>query len=76
MLVGFTDSDRAGNPDDRKSTTSYVFSLGSGPITWACKKQQALALSSAKAEYRATVNASQEALWLRQILLEFEFEQQ
>ena len=38
--------------------------LGSGPVTWACKKQQALALSSAKVEYRAAVNASQEALWL------------
>ena len=40
------------------------------------KKQQALALSSAEAEYRAPVNASQEALWLRQILSEFGFEQQ
>jgi hypothetical protein len=58
LLVGFTDSDWAGDPDDRKSTTGYVFSLGSGPVTWACKKQQAIALSSAEAEYRAAVNAS------------------
>ena len=63
MLVGFTDSDWAGNPDDRKSTAGYVFSLGSRPVTWACKKQQALALSSAEAEYRVLVNASQEAWW-------------
>ena len=62
MLVGFTDSDWASNPDDRKSTVGYVFSLGSGPITWPCKKQQALSLSSAEAEYRAAVNASQEVL--------------
>ena len=64
MLVGFTDSDWAGNPDDRKSSAGYVFSMGSGPVTWACKKQQALALSSTEVEYGATVNASQEALWL------------
>ena len=64
MLVGFTNSDWAGDPDDQKSTIGYVFSLGSRPITWACKKQQALALSSAEVEYRATVSASQEALWL------------
>ena len=51
------------------------FSLGSGPVTWACKKRPALAFSSAEAEYRAAVNASPEALWLRQILLEFGFEQ-
>jgi hypothetical protein len=76
LLVGFTDSDWADDPDDQKSTAGYVFSLGSGPVTWAYKKQQAIALSSAEAEYRATVNASQEALWLRQILSEFGFEQQ
>jgi transposase InsO family protein len=76
LLVGFTDSDWAGDPDDRKSTAGYVFSLGSGPVTWACKKQQAIALSSAEAEYRAAVNASQEALWLRQILSEFGFQHQ
>ena len=76
MLVGFTDSYWAGDPHDRKYTVGYVFSMGSRFFTWACKKQQALALSSAEAEYRATVNASQEALWLRQILSEFEFKQQ
>jgi hypothetical protein len=52
-----------------------VFSLGSGPVTWVCKKQQDISLSSAEAEYRATVNASREALWLRQIVLEFVFQQ-
>ena len=64
MLVGFIDSDWVRDPDDRKSTVGYVFSLGSGPVTWACKKQQAFALSSAEAEYRAPVNARQEALWI------------
>eukprot|EP00253_Pinus_taeda_P021817 PITA_21817 len=68
LLVGFTDSDRAGDPDDRKSTAGYVFTLGSGPITWACKKQAAISLSSAEAEYRGAIEASKEALWLRQIL--------
>ena len=49
LLVGFTNSDWADDPDDQKSTVGYAFSLGSGPITWDCKKQQALALSSAEA---------------------------
>ena len=65
MLVGFTDSDWAGDLNDRKSTGGYVFSLGSRPVTWACKKPQALALSLAEADYRAAINSSQEALWLR-----------
>ena len=75
-MVGFTDSNWADNPDDRKFTAGYVFSLGSGPVTWECKKQQALALSLVEVEYRATVNASRDALWLRQILSEFVFKQQ
>ena len=75
-MVGFTDSDWAGDPDDRKSTAGYVFTLGSRPITWACKKQGAISLSSAEAEYRGAVEASKEALWLRQIWSEFGFQQQ
>ena len=74
-MVGFTDYVWADNPDDRKSIAGYVFSLGLGPVTWACKKQQDLSLSLAEVEYQATVNVSQEALWLRQILLEFGFKQ-
>eukprot|EP00253_Pinus_taeda_P035879 PITA_35879 len=76
LLVGFTDSDWAGDLDDRKSTVGYVFTLGSGPITWACKKRAAISLPSAEAEYRGAVEASKEALWLRQILSEFGFLQQ
>eukprot|EP00253_Pinus_taeda_P011894 PITA_11894 len=73
LLVGFTDSDWAGDPDDQKSTAGYVFTLGSGPITWAYKKQGAISLSSAEAEYHGAIEASKEALWLRQILSEFGF---
>eukprot|EP00253_Pinus_taeda_P003845 PITA_03845 len=76
LLVGFTDSDWAGDPDDRKSAACYVFTLGSGPITWACKKQSVISISSAEAEYHGAIKASKEALWLRQILSEFGFQQQ
>jgi hypothetical protein len=75
-LVGFTDSDWADNLNDWKFTAGYVFSLGSGPVTWDCKKQQAIALSSAEAEYQAAINKIQEAMWLRQILSEFGFQHQ
>eukprot|EP00253_Pinus_taeda_P024174 PITA_24174 len=65
LLVGFTNSDWAGDPDDQRSTSSYVFTLGLGPITWACKKQGAISLSLAEAEYHGAVEASKEALCLR-----------
>ena len=76
LLVGFTDSYWVGDPDDQKSTTCYVFTLGSGPITWACKKQGSISLSSAEVEYHGAIEASKEALWLCQILSEFGFQQQ
>eukprot|EP00253_Pinus_taeda_P032435 PITA_32435 len=68
ILSGYTDSDWVGLIDDRKSTAGYVFSLGSGAVTWTSKKQQAVALSSTEAEYRGAVKASCEAVWLRRML--------
>ena len=73
LLIGFNDSDRVDDPDGWKSTSGYVFTLGFGPITWACKKKSAISLSSAEAEYRGTVEASKQALWLRQIPSDFGF---
>eukprot|EP00253_Pinus_taeda_P021116 PITA_21116 len=54
----------------------YVFTLGSGHITWAYKKQSVIYLSSVEVEYRGAIEASKEALWLRQILSEFGFQKQ
>ena len=52
-LIGYTDSDFAGSIDDRKSTSSYVFSFGSGSVAWESKKQPIVTLSRAEAEYVA-----------------------
>ena len=38
MLHGYADSDWAGSPVDRKSTSSYYFSLGSAMISWSSRK--------------------------------------
>lgn len=34
-LFGYTDSDYAGYPDDRVSTSGYVFIMGSVLISWS-----------------------------------------
>ena len=67
-LVGYCDSDWAGSVDDMKSTSGYVFSLGSGVFSWASKKQQTVAQSSAEAEYVSASLAASQAIWLRRIL--------
>eukprot|EP00253_Pinus_taeda_P005208 PITA_05208 len=69
-LLGFTDSDWAGDNIDRKSTSRYSLSLGSRPICWSSKKHAHIALSSAEAEYRGVVNITIQALWLQHFLTE------
>src|SRR3954468_22013858 len=67
-IKGYCDSDWAGSVDDMKRTSGYVFSLGSGVISWCSKKQDTVAQSSAEAEYMAVGLATQQSLWLRRIL--------
>lgn len=71
-LIGYTDSDWAGSVDDRKSTSGYIFCLGTKVITWSSKKQNTVALSSAEAEYISATSAACEAVWLRRILADLQ----
>ena len=50
-----------------------MFFLGSSPITWLCKKQHAHTHSSIEDKYSSTVLASQEILWLCQLITMFGF---
>ena len=68
--VGFSDADWAGDVNDRKSTSGYVFQINGGAVTWRSKKQGCVALSTAEAEYVALSSAAQEAVWLRQLMSE------
>lgn len=63
----FTDSDFAGN-DDRKSTSGFIALLNNAPITWYSRRQQVVALSTMEAEYVALASATQEGLYLQQVL--------
>ena len=74
-LVGYSDSDWAGDLDDRKSVSGYMFKLCGAPISWRSKKQTSVALSTAEAEYVALSGATQEAVWLRQLTSELRYEQ-
>ena len=44
--TGYSDSDWAGDLNDRKSTSGYVFTVGGGAISWKSKKQSCVALST------------------------------
>ncbi|XP_019102905.2 secreted RxLR effector protein 161-like [Beta vulgaris subsp. vulgaris] len=67
-LTGYTDNDWAGSIADRKSTSGYVFQLGTKAISLSSKKQDTVALSSAEAEYVAATSAACEAISLKRII--------
>ncbi|TXG53180.1 hypothetical protein EZV62_022349 [Acer yangbiense] len=64
-IVGFVDSNYAGDLDKRRSTMGYVFTCADGPISWRSMLQPTTALSTTEAEYMAITKASKEATWLR-----------
>ena len=57
-MAGYSDADWAGDVGDRKSTSGYVFLLERTAISWKSSKQSTVALST----------ASQEAIWLQQLM--------
>ena len=67
-LIAYTDSDYAGDSDDRRSTSGYVFLLGSGAISWASKKQPIVTLSTTEAEFVAAAGCASQMVWMRRVL--------
>jgi hypothetical protein len=68
QVHGYTDADWAGNVSDRRSTSGFMFSFGSGAVSWSSKKQPTVALSSTEAEYRGAAIAACEVVWLQKLL--------
>jgi hypothetical protein len=64
-LIGFTDSDWAGDRDERKSTGGYIFLFHGAPISWRSKRQSCVALSTAEAEYIAAAETAKKAIFLK-----------
>jgi hypothetical protein len=63
-LVGYSDSDHAGDIDTSNSTSVVLFFFSKCLVSWQSVKQQVVALSSCEAEYIAASTASTQAIWL------------
>jgi hypothetical protein len=73
-LIGYSDADWAGCKINRKSTSGTCQFLGRSLVSWASKKQNSVALSTAEAEYIAAGHCCAQLLWMRQTLRCFERE--
>lgn len=67
-IIGYADADWAENRNDRKSNSGYIFEFLGATISWGCRKQACVALSSTESEYIALTEACQEALWIQKLL--------
>ena len=65
---GYMDLDFAGDLDNRKSTTSYVFTLVRAAVSWVSKLPTVVALSATEAEYMTVIQACKEAIWIQMLL--------
>ncbi|GKA96363.1 retrovirus-related pol polyprotein from transposon TNT 1-94 [Tanacetum coccineum] len=70
--VVYTDSDHAGDYVDRKSTSGICMFVGCCLTSWFSKKQTALAISTTEAEYVSAEKACQQALWMKQALIDYD----
>lgn len=69
-VEGFVDADWGGDVRDRKSFSGFVFKYGGNTISWECRKQTCVSLSSTEAEYIALSEAAKEARWLKDLVTE------
>ncbi|GJS97489.1 retrovirus-related pol polyprotein from transposon TNT 1-94 [Tanacetum coccineum] len=70
--VVYADSDHAGDYVDRKSTSGIYTFVGCCLTSWFSKKQTALAISTTEAEYVSAGKACQQALWMKQALIDYD----
>ncbi|GJZ72594.1 retrovirus-related pol polyprotein from transposon TNT 1-94 [Tanacetum coccineum] len=70
--IVYVDSDYADNYVDQKSTSGICTCMGCFLTSWFFKKQTAIAISMTEAEYVSIGKACQQALWMKQALIDYD----
>lgn len=68
--VMYTDSDYAGDCQDRRSISGYVSIFSGGAFSWSSTRQSTVALSTMEAEYIASANSIRQLRWYQQLMEE------
>jgi len=67
-LLGYSDSDRAGDLEKRKSTLGILFFSNDNVVTWTSQKQRVVSLSSYEVEYIVATLAACQGVWLSKLI--------
>ena len=67
-IKGYSNTDVAGDVDDRKSTSGHVFLFGGTIVSWLSKKQSYVAKYTMEAEYIACSTAVSDAVWIKRFV--------
>ncbi|GAU48601.1 hypothetical protein TSUD_179830 [Trifolium subterraneum] len=70
-LQAYCDADYAGDKIERKSTSGACQLLGEALVSWCCRKQNTIALSTTEAEYVAASNCCSQVIWIKNQLEDF-----
>ena len=70
VAYGFADATWANVPESSRSVSGYAFFVNGAAVSWRCKVQNLVALSTAEAEFVSLCDAVREAIYLRNLLQE------
>jgi hypothetical protein len=71
-LIAYSDANWAEDKVTRKSNSGYMCCINGGPISWCCRRQNLVALSSTEAEYIALSETCKEVLWIKSLIKFFD----
>ena len=66
----YSDVSHSDDPNNSRSVSGNLYMFAGGPVTWSLKKETVVALSSFELEYIALENASQEPVYLSDLMIE------
>ncbi len=72
QLIGYCDSDFAGDRESSKSIYGYVFKFAGGLISWKSKRASTIALSTLEAETDVFIEGIREVSWIVSFFRELE----
>mgnify|MGYP002654744487 CR=1 FL=1 len=74
-VIAFSDANWAEDKTDRKSNSGFCIFLNGGLISWCCRKQDIIALSSAESEFVAITETCKELMWIKSVIQELNVSQ-